>query len=470
MKLLRSLILLALVCACSRVAPVGEIPSPAPVFPDYREVTVPVNIAPLNFNICDSTASDFAAVFKAGETSITVKGRTGAIEIKPADWKTLAESAEGQISVTACVKTGGAWLSYEPFNIYVSEDRIDPYIAYRLIPPGYESWGEMGIYQRCLENFEQTPIIENSKTDYNCMNCHSFSDCNPETFLFHMRAIHGGTYLVQDGQVEKLDIKTVYPRWNSDGTCVAFSVNEISQFFHSADPNRIEVYDTESDVVVYDVKNRRIVSSPLTADPDRLETFPAFSPDGRTLYFCSSPNVQMPEEYLDAHYSLMAVGFNPADMSFGDGLQVIYDAGDGSSASCPRLSPDGRFLLFTRLDYGSFPIWHKEADLCLIDLQSEDRSARSLAEWNSPDVESYHGWSSSGRWVVFSSRRDDGLYTKPYIGHIDADGNASKPFLLPQKNPQEYYDRLMFSFNLPDFISGKVNFPESELVRCANKQ
>jgi Tol biopolymer transport system component len=63
--------------------------------------------------------------------------------------------------------------------------------------------------------------------------------------------------------------------------------------------------------------------------------------------------------------------------------------------------------------------------------------SRSLTEVNSNDVESYHNWSSNSRWFVFSSRRIDGLYTRPFIANIDANGKIGKPFLLPQKDPKD---------------------------------
>ena len=72
------------------------------------------------------------------------------------------------------------------------------------------------------------------------------------------------------------------------------------------------------------------------------------------------------------------------------------------------------------------------------------------------DTESYHSWSSNSRWIVFSSRRIDGLYTRPYFAYIDEEGNASKPFLLPQKDT-DYYHRFMKSYNIPEFITGKVS-------------
>ena len=83
-----------------------------------------------------------------------------------------------------------------------------------------------------------------------------------------------------------------------------------------------------------------------------------------------------------------------------------------------------------------------------------------MTEANSPDAESYHSWSHNSRWLVFSSRRDDGLYTKPYFTYIDAQGKAHKPFLLPQKNPKKYYDDLYFSYNIPELVQGRVNLNE----------
>jgi len=81
---------------------------------------------------------------------------------------------------------------------------------------------------------------------------------------------------------------------------------------------------------------------------------------------------------------------------------------------------------------------------------------------NSDDTESYHSWSSNSRWFIFSSRRIDGLYTRPFIAYMDENGKAGKPFLLPQKDT-EYYDRLLFSFNIPEFINARVDFNISEL-------
>jgi Periplasmic component of the Tol biopolymer transport system len=125
----------------------------------------------------------------------------------------------------------------------------------------------------------------------------------------------------------------------------------------------------------------------------------------------------------------------------------------GRSVSFPRVSPDGKFLMFTLSGYGNFSIWHKDADLYLLNLQS--KAIIALDTLNSSDVESYHSWSSNSRWVVFSSRRIDGLYTRPFIAYIDSEGKAAKPFLLPQKDV-DFYHRFMKSYNIPELVTGKV--------------
>jgi hypothetical protein len=110
-------------------------------------------------------------------------------------------------------------------------------------------------------------------------------------------------------------------------------------------------------------------------------------------------------------------------------------------------------LLYTRADFGAFLVWHKEADLWMIDLATGEHSP--LAKANGPDADSYHSWSSNSRWIVFAGRRIDGLYTRPFIAYVDAGGRSHKAFVLPQKDVG-FYHRFMYSYNVPEFIKGKV--------------
>lgn len=455
-----------------RVEISGETGAAPEIFPDYSGITVPKNIAPLNFNYLGE--EDAALIVRGEGAERLLKARGGLFKFSPRAWKSLMKENEGGwMELTVAVKDGAAWKACKSFKINVSADEIDPYLSYRLIPPGYQAWKKMGIYQRNLETYSQTAIYENTLTSGNCVNCHTPWQRDPSRTLFHLRSDYGGTAMIIDGKVEKLNTKTdstisalVYPFWHPSGRFAAFSVNTTQQNFFSSHPNRIEVYDQSSDVVVYDVENHSILWSPLTKSPDYFETFPAFSPDGKYLYFCSAEAVSpMPERYADVHYNLCRISFDAEDANspFGSAAETVLDAAAmGKSVSFPRISPDGKYLVFTLHDFGNFSIWHKEADLWALSLESGE--IFELAEANSSDVDSYHTWSGNSRWMVFSSRRGDGLHTRPYICHIDENGKAGKAFLLPQKNPLEYYSSLMVSYNIPELMSRKATFSERKVA------
>lgn len=464
--------------ACSGPVKVDRSVDEKPdIFPDYADVTVPVTIAPLNFFLRDSSIREACAVFSSAESGqFEVRSDDGRFIIPLSKWRKMLKATAGNsLSVTVAVKKGEEWIGYAPFSIRVALEPMDAYLAYRLIAPGYELWNRMGLYQRNLENYTQTAIMENELTGNNCMNCHSFCMQNPDKMLFHMRAKYAGTYLIDGDKVEKLNTRTpetmsalVYPSWHPSGDFVAFSVNQTRQGFHLNHKNRIEVYDEKSDVVVYDVKKHEIITAPQIFSEEAFETFPTFSPDGKRLYFCSAEARPIPREYSEIKYHLCAISFDPDTRTFGTQVDTLYNARErGQSVSFPRVSPDGRFLMYTLSGYGNFSIWHKDADLYLADLQIG--TSRSMTEVNSPDVESYHSWSSNGRWFVFSSRRIDGLYTRPFIAYIDEEGNAGKPFLLPQKDAG-FYNDFMYSYNIPEFVTGKVKVSKRTLKLTAEKE
>ena len=456
------MVLLALFMSCSDSVQINNKLSEKPVInPDYTDVTVPANIAPLNFSLTPPY-EDARAVLSSADQKIEVKAKGGQFVIPASKWKKLLQAASGNtVDVTVQAKDKGQWVEYAPFKLYVATEPVDPYIAYRLIAPGYTLWNKMGLYQRNLENYTETAIIENKMSGRNCVNCHSFCMQNPDKMLFHMRETYPGTILIDGDKIEKLNTKTeqtisslVYPSWHPSGKYVAFSVNNTKQGFHMNDRNRIEVFDEASDVVVYDVEKHEIVTTGKLFSKEAFETFPTFSPDGKTLYFCTAGARPIPKEFSEIKYSLCSIAFDPDTRSFGSVVDTLYNANTaGQSVSFPRVSPDGKHLMYTVSGYGNFSIWHKDADLYMADLSTGESVPLDIL--NSDDVESYHSWSSNSRWVIFSSRRIDGLYTRPYIAYIGEDGKACKPFLLPQKDT-EFYDRFMMSYNIPEFITGKV--------------
>lgn len=286
----------------------------------------------------------------------------------------------------------------------------------------------------------------------------------------HIRGDKGATMLKVNNDMQMFITKTdstisscVYPYWHPSGNYIAYSVNITNQAFHAVKDERVEVVDKASDIVVYDVKSNKLISTNLLKTDD-LETFPAFSPDGKTLYFCLAKKMDMQNDYKKVKYSLCKISFDPSIGKFGSKIDTLVSANDTKkSVSFPRPSFDGKFLMFTLSDYGNFSIWHKEADLYLFNLS--DGTFHAIDQVNSENTESYHDWSSNSKWFVFSSRRDDGLYTRLYISHIDKNGNVTKPFMLPQKKA-DFYDNFLFSYNVPEFTQKPINL---NLLEFRNK-
>jgi hypothetical protein len=85
---------------------------------------------------------------------------------------------------------------------------------------------------------------------------------------------------------------------------------------------------------------------------------------------------------------------------------------------------------------------------------------------NSSATDSYHSWSSNGRWLAFSSKRTDGLTARLFFSYIDSEGNASKPFIMPQKDPG-FYDRFLKSYNVPELSTLEVDVNPGKILKSA---
>ena len=430
------------------------------ISPDYTEVTIPATIAPLNFSV-KTPHEKLCLRAEGGNTGLMVINSKELISFPEKKWKKLlAENIGNEIHFTLSVKSDGRWQQFAPFAIYVSPHPIDYGLVYRLIAPGYTLYSKMGIYQRDLSNFRQTPILENTIVPGSCMNCHAFNRTQPDEMSLHIRGVHGATVIKTNETLNIVDTKTdetisacVYPYWHPTGRFIAYSVNKTQQVFHSSKEKFIEVIDLASDVVVYDVETNEIITCDLLTTSN-FETFPVFSADGTTLYFCCASYQNMPKNYRDTRYNLCSISFDATTRTFGSKIDTVLRVDHtGKSISFPKPSFDGKFIMYTLLDYGNFGIWHEEADLYVLNL--ENLSTHELTEANSPYADSYHNWSSNSRWFVFGSRRTDGIYTRAYIAAIDENGQASKPFLLPQKNP-DFYIESLYSYNVPEFINAPV--------------
>ncbi len=446
--------------------PVDKLPA---IYPDYIGVTIPAEVAPLNFNSTEENVGCIDVIVKGNKGGeLHAQGDFADFDLE--DWHELvAQNKGGELTFTVCIQQEGQWKQYKDFKVYVSPYALDEWgLTYRRIAPGYEVYSKMGLYQRDLSSFEEYAIIENTQVPGMCVNCHSANQTDPKKFVFHVRGDHGATMFQTDGQREWLKAKNdllggsmVYPYWHPSGKYCAFSTNQTRQGFHVIRDERIEVFDLSSDVFVYNPATHEILTDSLLQTKDWSENSPVFSPDGKTLYYMTCLQQEYPEHYKKEQYNLCKIAFDPETGKFGEQVDTLFNAvAMGKSLTWPRPSYDGRYIMFTLMDYGYFSIWHNESDQWLLDLQTGE--AREMKEINSDRADSYHNWNVNSHWIVFTSRRDDGLYSRLYLASIDDKGQLSKPFLLPQRNPQEYYSESLYSFNTPDFTKTKVDFDAYE--------
>ena len=448
--------------ACSHAPKdVVELDTLPPIYPDYCNVTIPENIAPLNFLL---RADCEAIEVKAGELVLNASGNEAVFDID--DWKTLMQQSSGkEIEVTITALVNGTWKQYKSFRWQVVGDRVDPYLTYRLIEPDYEIWNHVQIQQRCVENFEVNALGHYEQLENRCMNCHTYANQDPQLSMMYVRGPGGGAILNSNGELQKLNIPgSVYFGFSPTGRYITYSTQKIIPAFHSLASKRLEVYDAASNVFVADMQEHRVISSPLLSDSLKFETFPTFSPDGKYIYYCTADTVSLPRDIKNLQYSLVRIPFDETTGTIGTQVDTLFSQ---RSVCHPRISPDGRYILYTVADYGTFPIWHPEADLQMMNLQTGAIDSLSIA--NSEKSDTYHAWSSNSRWFVFASKRDDGLYGKPYFCYVDSHGKAHKPFCLPQQHPT-FYDNNLKSFNAPELGKGKVPFDVNDVAKAMKQE
>jgi len=491
---------LLLLAACGHHPDVPTASRPAQclpdIFPDYCGVTIPCNIAPLNFMLPADLYEACVARLTTPDGAQQTYGRGVKVQMPENEWRAMLGAAKGKsLKVEVWGRKEGEWLAFSPFEIHVAAEPIDEYVSYRLIEPSYIVYDYMEIAQRRLSSFEEKVVFNNKVScddpKGQCINCHSYQNYKTDNMLFHARVTRGGTVIVNEGKISKVDLKRdytisagVYPAWHPKAKLIAFSTDLTHQVFHTAHPNKVEVFDTASDLILYDVTTDSV--SIVSNDPDLLEVFPTWSPDGKYLYYCKSaplPGEEADKDiraiYRQGQYSIYRRPFDMASHDFGE-EELVYDAAAADkSATLPRISPDGRHLLFAEGQYGCFHIWHHDADIVCLPLEQNlgtgqgsgsahagnAPSPRDLTRLNSEGfAESYPTWSSNGRWIMCASRRDDGNYSRVYIAYF-SHGKAEKAFLLPQEDPEQNTCRLK-SYNRPEFMVEPVHVSVDEFSKA----
>ena len=460
------------------------------IWPDYKGVTIPPNIAPLNFLV--DSVDDVIAEFKIlpfgqaqaeQNSEFNYGGKANKVQIDESEWHKMLASAKGKsLSVTVYTKKDGKWLAYKPFNINIAVEEIDPYISYRVLPPTFVGFDELSIRQRNLTNFDETIIYNNNLItegiEGQCINCHSYQNYSTDNMMFHMRLQHPGTMIVSDGELIFVNLKTdemisaaAYNSWHPSLPIIAFSTDHTMQSFHTREITKVEVMESASDIIIYDIKNNRVQT--VLNDSTEFELFPSWSPDGKWLYYCSAhyeykdkyeDTEELLAKYKTLQYNLYRISFDSESKTFGE-PELIYDAvAKNRSAVQPRVSQDGRYVLFAEGPWGLFHIWHTTADIQIFDLQTKELLNVSVI--NSSLPESYPSFSSNDRWILFESRRDDGNYTRTYFAYFDQKGHLHKPCEVPAKDP-EFFRLFLRSWSRPEYMKEPVHITPRQFYEKA---
>ena len=169
------------------------------------------------------------------------------------------------------------------------------------------------------------------------------------------------------------------------------------------------------------------------------------------------------DKFAEIQYDLLRIPYDPDAKTWGEPEMLVSHEQSKLSVTHPKVSPDGKYVLFCMAKFGNFSILRKSSDLYLLDV--ETKQYKALDAVNSDQCESYHSWSSNGRWFVFSSKRNDGTFTRLYFAHCDEQGKVSKPVMLPQEDPL-FYDSYLNIYNVPQLITGPVTVSNRALANA----
>jgi hypothetical protein len=466
----------------TRPAAVSRRPN---IHPDYADVTIPPNIAPLNFCVDEPGMRHVVRVRSTRGQPIEVASDDGRAVIPPGPWRALLRENAGEdlyFDVYAQA-ADGSWTQFAPVRNVIAREDVDPYVEYRVINVLYNFYAKMKMFEYNLETADESLILDDRSFGDGCMNCHTLLNNSTDRMVIQIRSAHidygSGMLVIDNGVVTKVDARTqanprlaAFASWHPSGRALVFSTNKVRQFFHAARDEVREGIDLVSDLAVYIPATQTVLSPPSLSRPDVQETWPAWAPDGKYLYYCVGPVLWPaevgvpPPRFREMRYDLMRISYDVDTGSWGEPEVVLSAEKAGMSITLPRVSPDGRFLMFCMSRYSGFAALQPDADLYMMDLESGDYWK---LDCSSDEADSWHSWSSNGRWIVFSSKRVDKIFMKAYIAYVDGNGRTRKPFVMPQRDPS-FYDSFIRVYHVPEFAKNPIRVRGealAEVIRSA---
>ncbi len=346
----------------------------------------------------------------------------------------------------------------------ISSDPADDYIVYRYVAPPFSSYKTPNIFIRDIREDHSKDFLS-ARRRY-CINCHTFSSKSGDTGKLSLQI----RSLVSSGQnklpvyvaIYDIDKKTgfkvklpfeiqmtTFMAWSPDGNQLAYSAN---QKIAALKPI---IYETQmagmatSDIALYDLDENETYLLPGASDPNMLEIYPCYSLDGENLVFARSPVGLHPAHI---HYDLCSLSLKENGEKIAQPIEGASN--NGRSSYYPHFSPDGKWFSFCQSDGGDLIRTSSDIYLKNSNLQGEAHCLESNVSYA---ADSWHSWSSNGKWIVFATKRDSGIYAYLYMTHIDDEGHASPAVPLPLS------EKINASFNIPEFVAHSPNIRDPNL-------
>jgi len=156
-----------------------------------------------------------------------------------------------------------------------------------------------------------------------------------------------------------------YASWHPDGNLIAFATDakvSVSTFAAGKGAEEVLEYtDLDGDLAVYNIRRNTMSTTEEISRKDRVENQPAWSPDGKFLYFLSAPVVAK-RDFVKVQYDLRRISYDADNDKWGEVETLVSARERGLGSSFPSPSPDGKYLLFCMTDRGSFSIVRQSTD------------------------------------------------------------------------------------------------------------
>jgi tetratricopeptide (TPR) repeat protein len=397
-----------------------------------------------------------------------------------ADWATIKQRSVGRDAEVAIVGVGADAkpASSASVRIRTSEHPVGDSIFYREVPlpfitavqdPSRIRW-RFG----SIDSEEQPPVVLEDLPV--CGNCHSFSSdgsvlgldvdygndkgayailpVSEQMVLDDEKIITWSDYRKGDGETTFGLLSQVSP----DGRYVISTVKDRAVFVATPDIWYSQLFfPIKGILVVYDTQTGTYKPLPGADDPEYVQSNPTWSPDGKWVVFARTKAYRkdsianatsvllnekdVPEFVEDKEpfkFDLYRVPFN--DGRGGKAEPIEGASHNGKSNYFAKFSPDGKWIVFCKAE--NYMLLMPDSELYII--PAEGGEARRLRA-NTPRMNSWHSWSSNGRWLVFSSKANT-AYTQLFLTHIDADGQSTPPVLL------ERFTAADRAANIPEFV------------------